>query len=129
MTKRMRVGLIFGGSSVEHEVSVVSARGIARALDPARIESIPIGVTGEGAWLSPEASSHILEGNADRVETSAREVTFGEADAHSRRTASCSATTHSSSATRRSAGNTDARFSSCAGSCSTSKTCIDRRPK
>jgi D-alanine-D-alanine ligase len=71
MTGRVRVGLIFGGSSVEHEVSVVSARGIARALDPARVESVPIGVTGEGTWLSPEASGRILEGKADRVEASA----------------------------------------------------------
>jgi D-alanine-D-alanine ligase len=62
------VGLFFGGSSVEHEVSVVSARGIARALDPEKVECVPIGVTGDGAWLSPEASRRILEGGGERVE-------------------------------------------------------------
>jgi len=74
MTRRIRVGLIFGGSSVEHEVSVVSARGIAAALDPGRIECVPIAVTGEGAWLSPEASSRILAGTADRVEPAAADA-------------------------------------------------------
>jgi D-alanine-D-alanine ligase len=64
----MRVGLLFGGPSVEHEVSVVSARGVAAALDPERFECIPLGVTEEGTWLPPDASKRVLEGAYARVE-------------------------------------------------------------
>ncbi len=63
-----RVGLLFGGASVEHEVSVVSARGVAAALDPARFACVPLAVAGDGSWLSPEASARILESGAARVE-------------------------------------------------------------
>lgn len=68
MSARVRVALLFGGASVEHEVSVVSARGIIGALDRERFECIPIGVTGRGTWLPPESSLRILRGGAARVE-------------------------------------------------------------
>lgn len=68
MSPRRRIGLLFGGPSVEHEVSVVSARGVAGALDPGRFEVVPIGVTGEGRWLTPEASKEVLTSKASRVE-------------------------------------------------------------
>ncbi|HKB08754.1 MAG TPA: D-alanine--D-alanine ligase family protein [Candidatus Polarisedimenticolia bacterium] len=48
---RMRVGVIFGGRSVEHEVSLVSARAIMQALDPRRYEVVPIGITRQGRWV------------------------------------------------------------------------------
>jgi D-alanine-D-alanine ligase len=50
---RLRIGMIFGGRSVEHEVSVVSAQHVIAAADPARFEVVPIGVTPDGVWLSP----------------------------------------------------------------------------
>jgi len=63
-----RVGLLFGGRSVEHEVSVVSARGVAAAMAASpQLECVPIGVTSEGRWLDPEASLKILAGDAGRV--------------------------------------------------------------
>ena len=43
--KRLRVGVIFGGRSGEHEVSVVSASSVIKALDPAKYEAVPIGIT------------------------------------------------------------------------------------
>jgi D-alanine-D-alanine ligase len=49
---RLRVGVIFGGRSVEHEVSIVSARSIAKNLDAAKYEAIPIGITREGRWFT-----------------------------------------------------------------------------
>jgi D-alanine-D-alanine ligase len=52
-SSRLRLGLIFGGMSVEHEVSVVSAQHVIAAADPARFEVVPIGVTPEGVWLTP----------------------------------------------------------------------------
>jgi D-alanine-D-alanine ligase len=61
---------MFGGYSVEHEVSVVSARGVSAAMGRTKLVCVPIGVTGSGAWLAPEKSREILEGNAARVELS-----------------------------------------------------------
>jgi D-alanine-D-alanine ligase len=49
---RLKVGVIFGGRSVEHEVSIVSARSIAKNLDAAKYEAVPIGITREGRWFT-----------------------------------------------------------------------------
>ncbi|MFN8035672.1 MAG: D-alanine--D-alanine ligase family protein [Acidimicrobiia bacterium] len=51
MAGRIRVLLLFGGRSAEHDVSRVSAASVARALDPARYEVIPVGITTDGRWL------------------------------------------------------------------------------
>ncbi len=50
-SSRMRVLLLFGGRSAEHDVSRVSAVSIAKALDPDRYEVIPVGITTDGEWL------------------------------------------------------------------------------
>jgi D-alanine-D-alanine ligase len=73
VSERLRVGLLFGGASVEHEVSLVSARGVAGAIDPERFETVPIGITGDGRWLAPEESARVLASSAKRVETGARD--------------------------------------------------------
>jgi D-alanine-D-alanine ligase len=46
----IRVGLLFGGQSAEHEISVQSARNILAALSPSRYEAVPIGITRQGQW-------------------------------------------------------------------------------
>jgi D-alanine-D-alanine ligase len=51
MAERLRVALLFGGRSAEHDVSVLSAGNVFRALDPARYDTVPIGITRSGAWL------------------------------------------------------------------------------
>jgi D-alanine-D-alanine ligase len=51
--KKLRVGVLFGGRSVEHEVSVVSAQGVMAAIDTARFQPVPLGVTRQGTWLTP----------------------------------------------------------------------------
>jgi D-alanine-D-alanine ligase len=66
-----RLGLLFGGRSVEHEVSVVSARGVAAALLETSFVTVPLAVTAEGRWLSPALSQQILAGDAARVEPAA----------------------------------------------------------
>lgn len=53
MAERLRLGLIFGGRSVEHEVSVVSAEHVMAAADAKRFEVVPVGVSKSGVWLSP----------------------------------------------------------------------------
>ena len=48
---RLRVGVVFGGRSGEHEVSLASAASVMAAMDGARFEVVPIGITREGRWL------------------------------------------------------------------------------
>jgi D-alanine-D-alanine ligase len=52
---RVRVGVVYGGRSVEHEVSLVSARAIMQALDPGRYEVVPIGISRQGKWVIGKA--------------------------------------------------------------------------
>lgn len=49
---RIRVAVLFGGQSAEHDVSLRSAETVLGALDPERYETIPVGVTREGRWLT-----------------------------------------------------------------------------
>jgi D-alanine-D-alanine ligase len=49
--KRLRVGILFGGRSGEHEVSLASAASVIRALNPEKYEAVPIGIAKDGRWL------------------------------------------------------------------------------
>ncbi|MDP6366085.1 MAG: D-alanine--D-alanine ligase family protein [Nitrospinota bacterium] len=61
--RKIRVGVLFGGRSSEHEVSLASGRAIMAHLDPGRHEAMPILVTPEGRWLLlPEPCSTPSEG-------------------------------------------------------------------
>lgn len=60
--KRIRVGILFGGRSGEHEVSLASAASVIRALDPEKYEAIPIGIAKDGRWLvGPNAQKMLPE--------------------------------------------------------------------
>ena len=59
--KTLRVGILFGGRSAEHEVSVVSAQGVMQALDTERFRAVPIGVTRQGTWLTPAQTQQALD--------------------------------------------------------------------
>jgi D-alanine-D-alanine ligase len=48
---RLRIAVLYGGRSAEHEVSILSATNVMRALDPAKYDGVPIFVTREGKWL------------------------------------------------------------------------------
>ncbi len=61
-TGKLRVGVIFGGRSGEHEVSLQSARSVMRALDPAKYEVTPIGITKEGRWIAGDVMAALAEG-------------------------------------------------------------------
>lgn len=58
--KRLRVGILFGGRSGEHEVSLVSAASVMKALDPEKYEAVPIGITKDGRWLAGTAAQRML---------------------------------------------------------------------
>src|ERR1700730_13298067 len=49
--KKIRVGIVFGGRSGEHEVSLASATSVMANLDSDKYEAVPIGITKEGSWL------------------------------------------------------------------------------
>src|SRR5712692_8752851 len=60
MTKKLRIGVIFGGRSGEHEVSVRSARSVIEALDASKYEVVPIAITKSGNWLAPAEHAQLL---------------------------------------------------------------------
>ena len=60
MAKKLRVGVIFGGRSGEHEVSIRSARAIVEAIDRRKFEVVPIAITEAGKWLAPAQSAQLL---------------------------------------------------------------------
>ncbi len=58
--KRLRVGVIFGGRSGEHEVSLASAASVIRALDTEKYDVVPIGITKDGRWLVGTGAQKML---------------------------------------------------------------------
>src|SRR5487761_743837 len=52
MKKKLRVGVLFGGRSGEHEVSLISAASVLKALDRRKYQVLPIGITPSGRWRS-----------------------------------------------------------------------------
>lgn len=70
----MRVGLVFGGRSVEHVVSVRSARTVLEGLRAAGHEVVALGIAESGAWLPPDVSLGVLEGTAKALPASTEGV-------------------------------------------------------
>jgi D-alanine-D-alanine ligase len=60
VSKRIRVGVLFGGRSGEHDVSLQSAASVINALDPAKYEIVPIGITREGHWRVGSGAAQLL---------------------------------------------------------------------
>src|SRR5277367_5336067 len=58
--KRLRIGVLFGGRSGEHEVSLASAASVIRALDPEKYEAVPIGISKDGRWLVGVGAQKLL---------------------------------------------------------------------
>jgi D-alanine-D-alanine ligase len=63
MGKKLRVGILFGGRSGEHEVSLLSAASVLQAIDRDKFDVTPIGITKEGRWLASADARGLLEGN------------------------------------------------------------------
>lgn len=62
-----RVGLIFGGRTVEHQVSLTSAKAVAAALRQAGHEVVPFGIAEDGCWLPPDEAAPALRGELERL--------------------------------------------------------------
>ncbi|MFZ0663500.1 MAG: D-alanine--D-alanine ligase family protein [Acidobacteriaceae bacterium] len=62
--KKLRVGILFGGRSGEHEVSLLSAASVLKAINRKRYEVVPIGITKEGRWVTASDAERLLTGEA-----------------------------------------------------------------
>ena len=60
--EKLRVGILFGGRSGEHEVSLLSAASVLNAIDKENYEVVPIGITKDGRWLTAEHAENLLTG-------------------------------------------------------------------
>ena len=78
MAKKLSVGVVFGGRSGEHEVSLLSAASILRAIDRELYDVTPIGITQEGRWLAPGDARGLLNGGSDAV---SRKLRAGDPEA------------------------------------------------
>ncbi|HJT00804.1 MAG TPA: D-alanine--D-alanine ligase family protein [Terriglobales bacterium] len=61
--KKIRVGILFGGRSGEHEVSLLSAASVLEAIDKEQYEVVPIGITKEGRWVTAGRAEQLLRSN------------------------------------------------------------------
>jgi D-alanine-D-alanine ligase len=78
--KKLRVGVLFGGRSGEHEVSLLSAASVLNAIDKSKYEVVPIGITREGRWVTAAHAERLLQGKpADTPEP--RHLRAGDPDA------------------------------------------------
>ena len=63
---KKRVGIIFGGRSGEHEISIRSAKTVLEQIDTEKYDAVPIAITNEGKWLSPRESVGLLPESVHR---------------------------------------------------------------
>ena len=77
---KVRLIVLFGGRSAEHEVSCVTAVHVLKALDPDRYEVLPIGITHEGRWVLAEDAGKLLARGASAELPAALEATGPEVD-------------------------------------------------
>src|SRR5438270_4068048 len=62
--KKLRVGILFGGRSGEHEISLLSAASVFKAIDQNKYEVVPIGITKDGRWLTASDAERLLHGTS-----------------------------------------------------------------
>src|SRR5947199_5817479 len=76
--KKLRVGILFGGRSGEHEVSLLSAASVFNAIDKSKFEVVPIGITKEGRWVTSGDAERLLAGKPLQQE---RQLRAGDPEA------------------------------------------------
>jgi D-alanine-D-alanine ligase len=73
--KKLRVGILFGGRSGEHEISLLSAASVLQAIDKDKYEVVPIGITKDGRWLTAADAENLLQG---KLVLEARQLRAGD---------------------------------------------------
>ena len=76
--KKLRVGILFGGRSGEHEVSLLSAASVLQAIDRDKYEVVPIGITKDGRWLTAGDAENMLQG---KLAVESRHLRAGDPEA------------------------------------------------
>jgi D-ala D-ala ligase N-terminus len=66
MKKKLRVGILFGGKSGEHEISLRSANSILKAIDRKKYDVVEIGITKQGRWLQSGSAQALLAGESSQ---------------------------------------------------------------
>ncbi len=79
--KKLRVGILFGGRSGEHEISLLSAASVFKAIDKSKYEVVPIGITKEGRWVTSGDAERLLQGKADEGARPAQHLRAGDPEA------------------------------------------------
>lgn len=74
--RRLKVGVLFGGRSGEHEVSLLSAASVLNAIDRSKYDVVPVGISKEGRWLTSGESQKLLGG--DRAQENPRHLRAGD---------------------------------------------------
>src|ERR1700677_781767 len=77
MAKKLRVGILFGGHSGEHEVSLLSAASILKAIDRKKFDVVPIGISKAGRWLTGDGAQALLAGGNSEANAPALSVVSG----------------------------------------------------
>lgn len=72
MAKKVRVGVLFGGRSGEHEVSLLSAASVLQNIDKKKYEVVPIGITKDGRWVTSGHAERLLRGEHKESERNLR---------------------------------------------------------
>jgi D-alanine-D-alanine ligase len=67
--KKLKVGILFGGRSGEHEVSLLSAASVMQAIDKSRFDVVPIGITKSGRWVTASHAAQMLGGSSAAPES------------------------------------------------------------
>ncbi|HZD95972.1 MAG TPA: D-alanine--D-alanine ligase A, partial [Candidatus Sulfotelmatobacter sp.] len=73
---KLRVGILFGGRSGEHEVSLLSAASVLKAINTDKYDVVPIGITREGRWLTEAHAERLLHGEG--VQESGKHLRAGD---------------------------------------------------
>ncbi len=77
---KIRVGVLFGGRSGEHEVSLLSASSVLKAINKKKYDVIPIGITKEGRWVTAAHAELLLKGGGASGSPSSRHLRAGDPD-------------------------------------------------
>src|SRR5262245_34072894 len=75
MKKKLRVAVLFGGKSAEHEISVISARNIVEAMDQKKYEIVSIGIDKQGRWFFDEGARLLQKSDQAQVKFQHRNPT------------------------------------------------------
>lgn len=77
--KKLRIGILFGGRSGEHEVSLLSAASVLKAIDKKKYEVVPIGITKDGQWVMAADAERLLAGDTTKEKVLEQVIAQGAA--------------------------------------------------